>query len=143
MPKAGVIKDKERAPRPTTRRDFLLLAIGLLLILAIAGSVASCASRSTTASSSPALALDFIWPRAQAPTISRSLNPPPPPRQVILRWNPKDYSHAEIAQIAGQQCLTFDRAARPADRAAHGTSDETQRFACVRMTAKDGGVPRG
>ncbi len=143
MPNAGIAKNEERAPRRTTRRDFLLLAIGLLLVLAIAGSVAGCASRTETAPAAPALALDFIWPRAQAPTISRSLNPPPPPRQVILHWNPKDYSHAEIAQIAGQQCLTFDRQAEPADRAARRASDETERFTCARMTAKDGSVPRG
>ena len=129
---------RTRLASPRTRRGSCLVGFGaaLLLLAALAG----CAAPEPQPGKS-GLALDFSWPSRTTPTLAQSLNPPPAPHQVTVRWNPRHYSHQEIAQIAGQQCLAFGREAQAASRVSGGAV-KTQRFDCI-MTAASAGVPKG
>jgi hypothetical protein len=130
---------RNRLAPPEKRRGSLLAAHGaaLLLLAALVG----CAAPVQPQTGNSGLALDFSWPDRTTPTLAQSLNPPPPPHQVTVQWNPRRYSHQEIAQIADQQCLTFGREAKPASGVSGGAI-KTQRFDCV-MTATAGAVPKG
>jgi len=131
------------ASRDTSRRNFVVLVIGLLALVVLAGLLSSCAPVGRSLHRASALTLGFVWPDRATPALRSSFAAPKPPKAVIVQWNPKAYTHAEIAQIAGQQCLTFDRRAKPASRATQGGTDKTQRFDCVVMVGKAGGAARG
>jgi hypothetical protein len=118
----------------------LLAARGAALLLLL-GAVTGCAALAPSTPGASGLALDFSWPDRATPTLAQSLNPPPPPHQVTVQWNPRRYSHREIAQIANQQCLTFGHEAKPASGVSGGAI-KTQRFDCA-MTATAGTVPKG
>jgi len=106
------------------------------LLAALAGALSACAPRAALSHHPSSLALDFTWPRAAEPTLRSSFAPPPPPKAVTLHWNPKDYTRREIAEIAGQQCLTFERSAKPASQVARSGAGDAQRFDCVLMIGK-------
>jgi hypothetical protein len=125
---------------PEKRRESLLAASGAALLLLL-GALTGCAALAPSTPGASGLALDFSWPDRTTPTLAQSLNPPPPPHQVTVQWNPRRYSHQEIAQIANQQCLTFDREAKPASGVSGGAI-KTQRFDCA-MTATAGAAPKG
>lgn len=110
--------------------------LGFLLLSAIGLGLAGCAPVEQSLHRASTLTLGFIWPHRSAPTLRSSFAAPSPPKAVIVHWNPKDYTHAQIAQIAGQQCLTFDRRAKPARGAARRGANDTQRFDCVVMAGK-------
>lgn len=125
---------------PEKRRGSLLAARSAALLLLL-GALSGCAALAPSTPGASGLALDFSWPDRATPTLAQSLNPPPPPHQVTVQWNPHRYSHQEIAQIARQQCLTFGREVKPASGVSGGAI-KTQRFDCA-MTATAGTVPKG
>lgn len=112
------------------------------LLAALAGALSACAPRPALSHHASSLSLDFTWPRAPAPTLRSSFAPPAPPEAVTLHWNPKDYTRGEIAEIAGQQCLAFDRDAKPASAVARRGAGDAQRFDCVLMIGKAAGGAR-
>jgi len=138
MRKSIATFSKQPAP-PAKRRGPCLAGFGAVLLLAAA--LGGCTGSTLANPSASGLALDFSWPQPPAPTFAQSLNPPPPPHHVTVTWNPRRYSHDEIAQIANQQCLTFGREAKPASGVSGGAL-KTQRFHCV-MTAASGGALKG
>jgi hypothetical protein len=128
--------EKAGGARRAARLHWSLLAV-------LAGALSACAPRPAPALHPASLALDFAWPHATEPTLRSAFAPPAPPKAVTLRWNPKDYSRREIAEIAGQQCLAFGRSAKPASRVAQNGASDVQRFDCVLMIGKAGGGAKG
>jgi hypothetical protein len=103
------------------------------LALGAAAALSGCTTTTAPPGASP-LMLDFVWPTPRSPTISLWPDSPPPPKAVIVHWNAKDYSREEIREIAGQQCLTFDRQAAAVGTTAHRNGLAVERFDCVIMS---------
>jgi hypothetical protein len=118
------------------RRDRKL--VSRVVSLACLGALAACAAVDQPAASNKSgLTIDFVWTKPGAA-------PPPPlepsqqqvPASVVLRWNPQDYSGGEIAAIAGQQCITFDRRAQAVGQPSTVHGLQVERYDCVTMTGQ-------
>lgn len=111
--------------------------VGRLFTLGCVFAAAACAPLDQQASNESGLTIGFVWTKPHAP-------PPSPlessqqqvPAVVILRWNPEDYTKGEIKQIAGQQCITFDRRALAVGKPSTSNGLQVQRYDCVTMTGQ-------
>lgn len=128
------IDDPKRVlfPRNARHGQSAAAAFSLLAVLMLS-ACASSTSEAATATHPTPLSLDFVWPRSSAPTIPYLQQNPTPPDAVIAHWNPDAYTHRDIDEIAGQQCMTFSEAAKPVTPPSQRGGEATQRFDCVAM----------
>jgi hypothetical protein len=123
--------------RRRARCSATAVALGSVLALA------ACAPRERISDVASPLALDFVWSRPKQPVIPIWPDAPQPPAAVIVHWNPKVYSHDDIGQIAGQQCIPFDRKAVAASRISQRHGLSVQRFDCTIIVGSKSGGNRG
>jgi hypothetical protein len=118
------------------------LVVSTLAAIGLAGLAAGCTPATPRLSARSPLAIDTVWtsPKTQVNPLTVSTRVP---QAIIVHWNSRDYSMAEIRSLATQQCLAYDRVARPSAAPSGSTSDRRERFACVRMVANFGSPTDG
>jgi hypothetical protein len=75
------------------------------------------------------LAIGYVWPEQAEPLETSTATVSP--SQVLIRWQPNEYSTEDIQTVADQQCASFRRAARPIAPPEPSPPLVLQRFACV------------
>jgi hypothetical protein len=96
----------------------------------LALACASCAPATPSLSTVP-LAIDVVWNQSGAPTNPLDESGPSWPEQIIIRWNPNDYSKQQILALADRQCAAVDLGTRPVGESTISASTEVQHFVCV------------
>ena len=77
------------------------------------------------------IAIDVVWNQSDAPTSPVLGSGPSRPEQIVIQWDPNDYSEQQILTVADWQCSAFDLGARPDGEPALSASTKVQHFACV------------
>jgi len=85
----------------------------------------------TPSLSAAPLAIDVVWNQSGAPTSPLLGSGPSRPEQIVIRWDPNDYSEQQILAVADWQCRAFDLGTRPDGEPALSASTKVQHFACV------------
>ena len=86
----------------------------------------------TPSLSAAPLAIDVVWNQSGAPTSPLIGSGPSQPEQIVVRWDPNDYSDETILAVADRECSAFNLATRPDGEPADlSASTKVQHFACV------------